>query len=120
MAQSIKLGNNTYLDASGVTVDNSGTTLAKTSTTTALSSKVRYSMIGRICFLTLYGIDTTSDNLNSVSGLPKPSQYTTIALFNQNVIVAYVEYSTNSNSWVITRLAGTTYTTGYGSAVYFW
>lgn len=80
MAQSIKLGSNTYLDWSGVTVDNYGTKLSDVAVNTSItaasgwtidSSITRLLRTGRVCQLSL-GITGTrmSAGWNHVATLP--------------------------------------------------
>lgn len=80
MAQSIKLGNDTYLDWSGVTVDNQGTKLNEVSVNTSItpatgwtidSTITRVLRTGRICQLTLgVGATQMSTGWNHVATLP--------------------------------------------------
>lgn len=80
MAQSIKLGSNTYLDWSGVTVDNSGTKLSDVAVNTSITpesgwttdpSITRVLKTGRICQLDLaVGATQMSAGWNNVATLP--------------------------------------------------
>lgn len=80
MAKSIKLGSDTYLDWSGVTVDNSGTKLSDVSINTSItpasgwtidSNITRVIRTGRICQLNI-GVKATqmSPGWNHVATLP--------------------------------------------------
>lgn len=75
MAQSIKLGNDTYLDASGVVVDSAGTTLALSSGTITVPSgitKVESALrkVGKIVYFRLSITGATATGIVQIATIP--------------------------------------------------
>ena len=85
---------------------------------TDLTNKIYWKTMGNLCELIIYGLTFTDASNIGNTGVPAPSMgYVCITLYNESENCGRVEYA--NGAWSGTKNTSSSYTTGYGTAMYF-
>lgn len=84
---------------------------------TGLNNKVTWRTMGDLCQVVIYGLAFADASQMASAGVPAPSMgYLSITLFNGSENCGRIEYA--NGAWSGTKNASSSYTTGYGTAMY--